>query len=81
MACLVNKVGICVILVLVMIIGSTGGSEIYSLNEDVETIRTLKVTSSGQLLVRSSRAVHLLNETGHSLGRKQTSESDFFPPV
>ena len=46
-----------------MIFGGAGGSEIYSLNEDVETIRTLKVASSGQLLVRSSRAVYLLNET------------------
>ena len=67
MTCLVDQVWICVILVLVVIIGgaSTGGSEIYSLNEDAETIRTLKVASSGQLLVRSSRAVYLLKETGH----------------
>ena len=35
MACLADKVGICVVSVLVMIIGNTGGSEIYSLNEDV----------------------------------------------
>ena len=64
MACLVDKVGICVRC-------STGGSVIYSLNEDAETIRTLKVASSGQLLVRSSRAVYLLNETGHREGSRQ----------
>ena len=60
-----------------MIFGSTGGSEIYSLNEDVETIRTLKVASSGQLLVRSSRAVYLLNETGHREGSRQVRAISF----
>ena len=78
MACLVDKVGICVVLALVVIFGSTGGSEIYSLNEDVETIRTLKVASSGQLLVRSSRAVYLLNETGHREGSRQVRAISFF---
>ena len=75
MACLVDKVGIHVISVLVVIIGSTGGSEIYPLNEDAETIRTLKVASSGQLLVRSSRAVYLLNETGHREGSRQVTSN------
>ena len=69
MACLVDQVGFHVISVLVVIIGSTGGYEIHSLNEDAETIRTLEVASSGQLLVRSSRSVYLLNETGHREGQ------------
>ena len=77
MACLVDKVGICVISVLVVIFGSTGGSKIHSLNEDAETIRTLKVASSGQFLVRSSRAVYLLNETGHREGSRQVRAISF----
>ena len=56
---------------------STGRSEIYSLNEEAETIRTLKVASSGQLLVRSSRAVYLLNQTGHRKGSRQVRAISF----